>query len=135
MATHTLKLPLFLTRISVAYFMGVWALDRIIAPEHADAVANGFYKIGPINISAIPQPVLGGILLVLYAAFAVGFKKSVTYGLVLLIQLLGLLFIIPNLIPGLEAYRLIFVAALPAFMATLLLFCLRGEDTMLSLSK
>lgn len=133
MATHTLKLPLFLTRLSVAYFMGVWALDRIIAPEHADAVAKTFYKIGPLNISAIPQPVLGGILLVLYAAFVVGFKKSITYGLVLLIQLLGLLFIIPNLIPGLESYKLIFVAAWPAFMATLLLYCLRNEDTMLSL--
>ena len=135
MATHTLKLPLFLTRISIAYFMGVWALDRIIAPDHAGAVAKGFYKIGPLDISAIPQPVLGGLLLVLYAAFAVGFKKSITYGLVLLIQLLGLLFIIPNLIPGLESYKLIFVAALPAFMATLLLFCLRGEDTMLSLDR
>ena len=65
MATHTLKLPLFLTRISVAYFMGVWALDRIMATEHADNVAEAFYKIGPLNISAIPQPVLGGLMLAL----------------------------------------------------------------------
>jgi len=55
--------------------------------KHADVVANKFYSIGPLNISAIPQPVLGGLLLLLYAAF----------------------------------------------MATVLLYCLRDEDTMLSL--
>ena len=68
MASHSLRLPLFLTRLSIFYFMGVWALDRIIAPDHAVAVANKFYKIGPLNIAALPQPVLGAILLVIYTA-------------------------------------------------------------------
>lgn len=130
-----LRLPLFLTRLSVAYFMGVWALDRLIAPEHAEAVANAFYKVGPLSISAIPQPVIGVILLVIYAAFLAGFKKSISYALVLMIQFLGLIFIIPNLIPGMENYKLIFVAALPAFMATLLLYVLRDEDTLLAIDK
>jgi len=133
MATHALKLPLFLTRLSVFYFMGVWALDRIIAPGHAANVAKKFYKFGPLDISTLPQPVIGGLLLLLYVAFLLGFKKQITYGLVLLVQFFGLITIIPNLIPGLESYKLIFVAAWPAFMATILLYCLRDEDTMLAL--
>ncbi len=135
MTTQNLKLPLFLTRLFITYFLLMWALDRFMAAEHAATVAKKFYTIGPLSLSAIPLPVIGGLWLVLIAAFFFGFKKKISYGLVLILHILGTVFTLPYLIPGTEKFTLIFLASLPTIGAMLLLYLLRDEDTMLSLNR
>jgi hypothetical protein len=71
-----LRVPLFMTRIFIFYFMFMWALDRFMAPDHAAKVAEKFYSIGPLSLSAIPPAVTGGAMIVLLLAFVVGFTSS-----------------------------------------------------------
>lgn len=130
---QSLKVPLFLTRISIAYFMGVWALDRLTAADHASKVAEKFYDIGPIKISALPPTLVGIALLLLIAVFIAGYKKRISYGLILALHLIGTIKILPTFIPFTESFVLIFSASIPTLMAMLLLYCLRNEDTLLSL--
>jgi len=124
MATHALKLPLFLTRVSIVLFLAPWVLMRLTNVEAGKGLFAKYYKIP--NMPDIAAYGVAGI------AFALGFKKKISYGLVLLFHTLGTLFTISYLIPGTENFKILFMAALPTIAAMLLLYCLRDEDTMLS---
>lgn len=128
-----LKPALLATRLFIAYFMLMWALDRFANAEHADKVANSFYKIGNLSLTAIPTQVIGGFLLAVIFAFVIGFKKRFSYGLVVLLHGMGTLAIMKNLLFFTDSFTLIFLASLPTLGAMILLFLLRKEDTLLSL--
>ncbi|CAM3866318.1 hypothetical protein [Litorimonas haliclonae] len=128
-----LKPALLLTRLFIAYFMLMWALDRFSDAEHAENVANKFYKVGDLSLSAVPPQAIGVFLLVVIFAFVIGLKKRISYGLVMVIHGLGTLFTIKHLVPFSDSFTLIFLAALPTLGAMILLFILRREDTILSL--
>ncbi len=128
-----LKPALLLTRLFIAYFMLMWALDRFSDAAHAENVASKFYKIGSFSLSAIPPQAIGTFLLVVIFAFVIGLKKRISYGLVMLIHGLGTLFTIKSLVPFSDSFTLIFLASLPTLGAMILLFILRREDTLLSL--
>lgn len=130
MATHTLKLPLFLTRLSIFLFMLPWQLMRFTKPEAINNISSKYYKF---SMPEIGSTITGVLMIALLIAFLVGFKKKISYLLVLILHGVGTVMTIPNLIPGLEGYNQLFLAAIPAVAAMLLLFCLRDEDTMLSL--
>ncbi len=130
MASHTLRLPLFLTRLSIFLFMLPWQLMRFTTPEAINRISNKYYKF---SMPEIGSTITGVLMIALLIAFLVGFKKKISYLLVLLLHGIGTLMTIPNLIPGLEGYNQLFLAAVPALAAMLLLYCLRDEDTMLSL--
>lgn len=82
----------------------------------------------------IGSTISGVLMIALLIAFLVGFKKKISYLLVLLLHAIGTVMTIPNLIPGLEGYNQLFLAAIPAIAAMLLLYVLRDEDTMLSVN-
>jgi len=128
-----LKPALLVTRLFIAYFMLMWALDRFSAPDHADKVASSFYKIGSFSLSAVPPQITGTFLLAVIFLFVIGFKKRFSYGLVMVIHGLGTLFTIKNLVPFSDSFTLIFLASLPTLGAMILLFIMRREDTLLSL--
>ena len=130
MSTHTLKLPLFLTRISIVMFMLPWQIMRFTKPDVINNISNKYYKF---SMPEIGSTITGVLMIALLLAFLVGFKKKISYLLVFILHGIGTLMTIPNLIPGLEGYNQLFLAALPALAAMLLLYCLRDEDTMLSL--
>ena len=44
MGTHSLKLPLFLTRLSIFYFMLPWQLMRFTPPEAVVGITKKHYK-------------------------------------------------------------------------------------------
>jgi len=132
MATHTLKLPLFLTRVSIFAFMLPWQIMRFTKPDVINNISNKYYKF---SMPEIGSTITGVLMMALLVAFLVGFKKKISYLLVLVLHGIGTLMTVPNLIPGLEGYNQLFLAALPALAAMLLLYCLRDEDTMLSLNK
>lgn len=129
MATHTLKVPLFLTRLSIFLFMLPWQLMRFTKPEAINSISNKYYKF---SMPEIGSTITGVLMMALLLAFLVGFKKKISYLLILILHGIGTLMTVPNLIPGLEGYNQLFLAAMPALAAMLLLYCLRNEDTMLS---
>ena len=129
MASHTLRLPLFLTRLSIFLFMLPWQVMRFTKPEAINSISNKYYKF---SMPEIGSTITGVLMMALLIAFLVGFKKKISYLLVLILHGVGTLMTIPNLIPGLEGYNQLFLAAVPALAAMLLLYVLRDEDTMLS---
>lgn len=135
MAERNLKLPLFLTRLSVFYFMLPWQLMRFSKADSIKGIANKYYKIP--SMPDIVVTLTGVFMIALMIAFLVGFKKKISYGLMFLLHALGTLMTLPALIPfvGLSGYNQLFLAAIPTTFAMLLLYCLRDEDTMLSLNK
>jgi len=132
MATHTLKLPLFLTRLSIFYFMLPWQLMRFTKPESVIGIAERHYKF--TMPEAVPM-ITGVLMMILLIAFVTGFKKKISYLLVLILHALGTLMTLPKLIIGLESFYILFAAAIPVVFAMLLLYILRDEDTMLSFDK
>lgn len=129
MATHTLRLPLFLTRLSIFLFMLPWQIMRFTKPDVINNISNKYYKF---SMPEIGSTITGVLMIALLIAFLIGFKKKISYLLVLILHGIGTAMTIPNLIPGIEGYNQLFLAAIPALGAMLLLYCLRDEDTMLS---
>ena len=132
MATHTLKLPLFLTRLSIFYFMLPWQLMRFTKPESVIGIAERHYKF---TMPEVVPMITGVLMMILLIAFVTGFKKKISYLLVLILHALGTLMTLPKLIIGLESFYILFAAAIPVVFAMLLLYILRDEDTMLSFDK
>jgi len=130
MATHSLTLPLFLTRVSIFLFMLPWQIMRFTKPDVINNISNKYYKF---SMPEIGSTITGVLMIALLIAFVLGFKKKISYLLVLVLHGIGTVMTIPNLIPGLEGYNQLFLAAIPALAAMLLLYCLRDEDTMLSM--
>ncbi len=130
--THNLKLPLFLTRIFIVLFMLPWQLTRFTSPEIINTISTKYYKF---TMPAIGSTITGVFMMGLLLAFLVGFKKRISYGLILVFHTIGTIMTIPFMIPGTENFRATFLAAIPTIGAMLLLYYLRDEDTMLSLNK
>jgi len=109
-----------------------WQVARFTKPEMIEAISSKYYKF---SMPEIGSTISGILMMALLLAFLVGFKKKISYLLVLILHGVGTLMTLPNLIPGLAGYNQLFLAAVPAVAAMLLLYCLRDEDTMLSLDK
>ena len=125
-----LRVPLFLTRLSIFAFLLPWQIMRFTKPESINGIAQKYYKF---SVPEIGSTITGVLMMALLIAFLVGFKKRISYGLVALLHGVGTAMTIPNLIPGIEGYNQLFLAAIPALMAMVLLYCLRNEDTLLSI--
>jgi len=130
MATHNLKLPLFLTRLSIFYFMLPWQLMRFTKPESIVGIAKKHYKF---TMPESASMITGIVMMALLLAFVAGFKKRISYGLVFVLHALGTLMTLPKLIIGSPSFYILFLAAIPTIFAMLLLYCLRDEDTMLTI--
>lgn len=125
-----LRLPLFLTRLSIAAFLAPWWIKKAMNIEMTKTLFADYYKV-----SALPDAIaygIGGLGILLLLAFLFGFKKRISYGLVFAIHLVGTLFTIPYLIPGIEGFNILFLAAIPTTAAMFLLYLLREQDTLLS---
>ncbi|GLQ19359.1 hypothetical protein ACFFUB_13120 [Algimonas porphyrae] len=126
-----LRLPLFLTRLSIFYFLLPWQVMRFTRPESAEGIAKKYY-----HVSALPESVglvIGVFWILLLLAFLVGFKKRISYGLVFLLHAGAIIVALPAYIWGLGNFNQLFLAAIPAAAAMGLLYVLRDEDTLLSL--
>jgi len=126
-----LEASLLLMRLAIAAFLLVWAMDKVIAPEHAQAVFSHFY------FSELSQPALkaiGIVQMVVIAAFAVGFARFWTYGAVLVMHTASTASTYAQLLNpwGGEGPQLLFWAAVPVLAAMIALFVLRDRDRLLS---
>lgn len=132
MSDKNLKLPLFLTRLSVFYFLLPWQITRFKSPETINNISSKYYKF---NMPEVGSTITGVLMIILLLAFLVGFKKRISYGLVFILHAIGTLMTLPYLIIGTKSINMLFLAAIPTAFAMLLLYCLRDEDTMFSLNK
>ncbi len=125
-----LKLPLFVTRIFIFLFLLPWQLMRFTKQDVINNISNKYYKF---SMPEIGSTISGVLMMALLIAFVIGFKKKITYFLVLILHALGTIMTIPYLIPGTEKFNALFLAAIPTIGAMWLLWALREQDTMLSL--
>lgn len=125
-----LKIPLFVTRLFIFLFMLPWQLMRLTKPEVVNNISTKYYKF---SMPEIGSTISGVLMLALLVAFLIGFKKKISYGLVLAFHALGTLMTIPFLIPGTENFNALFLAAIPTIGAMWLLWALRDQDTLLSM--
>ncbi len=131
--SKVLKVSLLITRIFIAWMMSLWALARIRNGGEPAFVTRWYESSSGLPISAIPHDILGYILLALYILMLIGFKKKITYLLVFLVHLTGLLLVIKLSLPFFEGFRTVWFTSWPALMAMWLLWGLRDHDTLLSL--
>ena len=128
-----LRLPLFLTRLSIFYFLLPWQLARFLDPGFSGRISEKYYHVG-----AIPSGLgvaIGVFWMILLAAFVTGFKKRYSYGLVFLLHAGAILVALPSYIYKSSAYNQLFLAAIPAAFAMLLLWLLRDQDTLLTVDR
>ena len=133
MAQKDLKLPLFIMRLSVFYFLFPWVLMRFIRPDAIQNIAKSHYYTESFpNLLNLGLGVFGVISLV---AFLIGFKKRISYAAVFLLHAVGSILVIPKMIPFIDGFRPVFLAAIPALALMWLLYYLRDEDTLFTLDK
>lgn len=126
------KIPwaLLVLRVGIFVVMFVWAIDKLLNPEHTAAVFDGFYGIG--GLTATFAAVLGILQIILCLAFLVGLWKTLTYGLILLMHGVSTLSSFPQYLDAFN--NLLFFAAWPMLAACIALFMLREYDTKLAIN-
>lgn len=126
-----LKCGLLFLRYSVFLVMLMWTIDKILRGPHAAGIIKKFYYF------EVPtgtfMTVLGVLELILLIGFLVGFKKRITYGLILIFHFLSTVSSFKQYFNPFEGPHLLFFAAWPMLAACWMLYMLREEDTLLTL--
>lgn len=129
---RTLEISLLLLRLSLGAFFLVWSIDKIINPEHAQAVFERFYLT---SISGELAIATGAVQTLLVLAFMAGAFKTLTYGLAVLMHAVSTLSTWKHLIaPYAPDTSMLFWAAVPVLFALVALFMLRERDRLMSVS-
>lgn len=126
-------LVLLLLRLGVFIVMLVWALDKFFKPEHASQVFAAFYGLQGLGTGLIY--LLGAIQLLIVLGFVAGFKKTWTYGAVLVMHALSTVVSLPRYFDPFTSPNLLFFAAFPMLAACFGLFYLRDLDTLWTIDK
>lgn len=124
--TRNLEVSLLALRVSVAVVMLVWAVDKLVRPEHSSSVFDGFYGMPGVGESIVF--VLGVAQLLLVLAFLVGVARTWTYGAILLLHAASTIVSWRQYLAPFESINILFFAAWPMLAACLALFLLRDQD-------
>lgn len=106
-----IKISLLCLRYSVALVFLMWAVDKIIRPEHAAGVFSHFYFI-----SGVAVPFMRGIGLIeffLIAFFVLGYKKRFTYGAILALHAVSTFSSYNQFLSPYAGSNLLFFASIP----------------------
>ncbi|HHB1594794.1 TPA: hypothetical protein ACN976_002939 [Vibrio campbellii] len=118
-----LGIALLALRLSIALVFIMWALDKVLVPEHAMKVFSGFYGL---DISSGFSVALGIAQLVFIGVFLAGLWKNLTY-LAILVLHSGSTF--SSFAKYLDPFNnLLFFAAWPMLAACFALYLLREHD-------
>jgi putative oxidoreductase len=74
---------LFVLRFFLAVFLMQWSIEKLILPNAAASIASHFYGV---TLAAPASYALGAAELILSLALLVGFYRTISYGLALLIH-------------------------------------------------
>lgn len=125
-------LSLFTLRLGVFLVMAIWTADKFLNPGHAAAVYEHFYFFSKefAESSMIFIAVVESLILL---AFAAGFQKRITYGMVFLLHTVSTLsswkiYLDPFAVPN-----ILFWAAWPMLAVCFTLYLLRDMDTKFTL--
>lgn len=118
---------LFILRISIVLFLVPWVLEKFTKPEQTAKIFSHFYHVDDLPVAGSYAVGVAWVLLLL--AFAFGIKKRISYGLVTLFHGLATIFSIHYMLPFLESYNHLFLAALPTLAGMILLYMMRDRDT------
>jgi putative oxidoreductase len=119
---------LFILRISVFVVMFMWALDKLVNPQHAAGVYEHFY--GLTAFSGTLMRTLGLAEIAFLGAFVTGLWKRWTYGGVLLLHAVSTLSSYHQYLTPWESSHLLFFAAWPMLAACYALYTLRDSDVL-----
>lgn len=111
MADSKLARALFILRVSLALFLLLWGLDKIVATAGTVGIFDHFYKV---SIGTAAAKVLGGLEILLALAMLAGLWKTWTYGLGLLLHTVTTLSTWQQLLSPFGENHL-FIAALPCW--------------------
>ena len=127
-----ISVALLVLRLTIFVVMLVWTIDKFVRPAHAASVYEHFYflhGLGPAIIYSI-----GVAELLLLIGFVIGFARTLTYGLVLLLHAVSTLSSFHQYLHPYEGPNILFFAAWPMLGACFALYYLRDLDTRLSVS-
>jgi len=124
---------LLVLRVSIALFLLPWIIEKFTQPEITAKIFAAFYFVDDLPVTA--SYAIGGLWLALWLAFVTGFKKRISYGLVMLLHGVGTVTTWFKLLPWLESYNHLFLAAIPTLGAMVALWWLRQHDTILVIDK
>jgi len=124
------SLGLVILRLGLAWFLFVWAVNKILAPEQYQKLWGYFHGI---DIGTTMPYVMGSLQIIVCLAIAAGFQRTLSYGLGFVMHGVTIVVILPSLIApfviknGFPSNRnqAIALAALAGFAA---LWLLRKRD-------
>ena len=135
MTFNKVEISLFLMRLGVFYVMVVWAFDKFLNPAHTTGVWSRFYKFD--GIDEMMSYAIGGLQMLVLAAFVTGLFKRFSYGIVMIMHALSTASTWEYLINPYvdEPKAMLFMAAVPMLSACIALYLMRDQDRFLTLSK
>ncbi len=121
-----LSISLLIIRLSIAAFFTAWSSLKFYRPEWFENVFRNFYglEFASRDMSAF----VGVVQLLIVLAFVLGFKRTISYAVLALMQGAGVLGSIPNLMNFAQYPNNLMWAAVPAFGAAVALFIMREHD-------
>ena len=125
-----LQVSLLFLRVTVFLVMFMWTIDKFVNPGHAAKVYASFYYIAGLE-SAVMYAI-GAVEVILLLLFLAGYKKTFTYGAVLILHAVSTLSSFNQYLAPFEGPNLLFFAAWPMLAACFTLFLLRDQDKMMS---
>lgn len=129
-AERKLQFSLLAMRLTIAFFLMQWVLDKFLDPDHTARIFDFFYKI-PIDVSV--SPIIGVVQFVIVSAFLVGFMKRVSFGLVALMHTVTTISTWRSIImPFAEGNNQLFTTGVPVLAACWALYVLRDRDVLFS---
>ena len=117
---------LLLLRVGIAIVFLMWTIDKFVNPEHAAAVFKKFYMIP--SLSNVAAYAVGAVQLVVVLAFLVGFMRTWTYGIILLLHAISTFSSWAKYIDPWTYPHLLFFAAIPMLSACIALWLMRDLD-------
>ena len=126
-----LQLSLLFLRAGVFIVMFMWTIDKFINPGHAAKVYEKFYFIA--GLDSVAMYAIGGLEIIILLAFMAGYKKTFTYGAVLIFHTISTLSSFRQYLDPFAGPNLLFFAAWPMLAACVALFLLRDHDRMFSI--
>jgi uncharacterized membrane protein YphA (DoxX/SURF4 family) len=128
MSANRTGLALLILRVGLGFFLLLWSIDKLVAPENTVRIFERFYFI-PIN--ATLAQVTGLAELLLSVCIILGFRKTISYGLGMALHAVSTISTYDQLLSPFGKNHL-FIAGLPVLAAFVTLFLLRKQDRVLS---
>jgi uncharacterized membrane protein YphA (DoxX/SURF4 family) len=123
---------LLFLRLTIAYLLVIWGVDKLVNPEHGLAVSRMFYA-GLFGGRAL-MPVYGAVQIALGALLALGIARRFVYPAVAAITGTTLLGVWRSVADPwgwyLEGSNVLFYPSAVVFAAVLALWAWRGEDVL-----